>query len=208
MYQRTLSVAWDITTGGAETSVLLSSLDTNTQDFFFKPDGTKLYILGGTNDKVFQMSLSVAWDVTTATSDGIDFSVSSEEASPSSLTIKSDGTKAYVLGVGKKFHQYSLPTPWVLTGATYDSVFLDTNVYGNQTYYAFIDASGGSVYICDQSALRVVQVTLGTVSFAFPPELKTPAFDPPGIGQSLAARIITTDGGTSYQMASVQERIA
>lgn len=39
----------------------------HSQSLFFKPDGTEFYVIGDTSDSIRQYSLSVAWDLSTAT---------------------------------------------------------------------------------------------------------------------------------------------
>ena len=44
--------------------------------------GTKVYVLDDTNDKIYQYTLSTAWDLSTGSYDSKEFSVASEDASP------------------------------------------------------------------------------------------------------------------------------
>ena len=93
--------------------------DANPSDIFFKPDGTKMYVLGYGNDTVYQYSLSTAWVVSSASYDSVSFSVNSQEVSPSAMFFKPDGTKMYVLGQSNSIvYQYSLSTAWVVSSAS------------------------------------------------------------------------------------------
>ena len=75
----------------------------------FKPDGTKMYVVGSSSDSVYQYTLSTAWDLDTASYDSVSFDVSSQESSPRGVTFKPDGTKMYLIGFGSdSVHQYSL----------------------------------------------------------------------------------------------------
>lgn len=62
-----LSTPYDTTTAGAATTFNYSAQVSTPQGFCFSPDGTKLFIVDGGNDRVFRYDLSTAWDVTTAT---------------------------------------------------------------------------------------------------------------------------------------------
>ena len=93
-----LSTAWDISTLSFVQSKSVGATETNPQDLFFKPDGTKMYIMGRTADRVYQYSLSTAWDISTAGSPEASFLVSSQENFPQGLFFKDDGTQFWVVG--------------------------------------------------------------------------------------------------------------
>ena len=55
--KHTLSTAWDISTASVSSETLdVSGQDTSPYSLWFKPDGSKLYVGGISNDKVFQYS--------------------------------------------------------------------------------------------------------------------------------------------------------
>ena len=117
--QYNLSTAWDVSTavyGGRES---VSTEDSTPSDLFFKPDGTKMYVLGASSDNVNEYDLTTAWDVTTA-SYLQQFSVSSQDLSPQGLFFRSDGIKMYVLGNDNdNVYEYDLTTAWDVTTASY-----------------------------------------------------------------------------------------
>ena len=114
-----LSIAWDITTAS-----YVQKYDFDLKDFspggaFFKPDGTKLYMVGGTSDSVHEYSLSTAWNISTA-SFSQTFSVVAQDTSPSGLFFKADGTKMYISGFsGQDINEYNLSTAWNISTASY-----------------------------------------------------------------------------------------
>ena len=79
-------------------NVSVNAQEANPYCAFFKPDGTKMFVVGFTNDTVFQYTLSTAWDVSTATYDSISKSVSAQDNSARHVWFKDDGTKMFVLG--------------------------------------------------------------------------------------------------------------
>ena len=125
--QYDLSTPWDVGTAGYNSvSLDVSSQETGLNELTFKPDGTKMYIIGTGNDRVFQYSLSTAWDLSTASYDSVSFSVASQEGAPSGLAFKDDGTKMYVVGYNTStVYVYSLSTAWNVSTASYDSVSLN-----------------------------------------------------------------------------------
>ena len=99
VYQYTLGTAWDVSTATyASLSKNAGSQETNPQGLAFSSDGTKMFILGYTNDKVHQFNLGTAWDVSTATYASLSLDVVNEMATPTGLAFSSDGTNLYVVG--------------------------------------------------------------------------------------------------------------
>ena len=101
IYQYALSIAWDVSTANYEDEKFksVSSEDASPFGVFFKPDGTKMYIVGYNNDTVYQYALSTPWDVSTATFETGKFkSVGTQATLLYDIYFKPDGTKMYILG--------------------------------------------------------------------------------------------------------------
>ena len=72
-------------------------------------DGTRMFILRSDTDRIEQYSLSTAWDLSTASSDSISFSINSEEGFPNQIHINNDGLNLYLIGTQRdKVFQYSM----------------------------------------------------------------------------------------------------
>ena len=113
IYQYTLSTAWDISTATYTTSFVGSSpsTDNNTMDIVLNADGTKALMLGATFDKIKEYSLSTAYDISTASATGVEFSVASQELNPYGLAATSTGNKLYVIGTANgTIYQYTTST--------------------------------------------------------------------------------------------------
>jgi DNA-binding beta-propeller fold protein YncE len=123
VHQYTLSTPWDLSTATYDTvSLSVVSQDTYPRDILFKPDGTKMYLVGYNSQSVYQYTLSTPWDLSTATYDSVFFSTTEQETSPFALAIKSDGTKMYLVGQDNTtVYQYTLSTPWNVSTAIHDS---------------------------------------------------------------------------------------
>jgi sugar lactone lactonase YvrE len=114
-----LSTAWDISTASYLQNFSVASQEAGPQDLFFKPDGTTMYVIGVGSDAVNEYSLSVAWDVSSA-SYVQNFSVAAQDTAPTALFFRSDGTKMYVLGdTGNDVNEYDLSTGWDVSTASY-----------------------------------------------------------------------------------------
>lgn len=115
VYQYSLSTAWDASTGSYDTvSFSVNPQESNAQGMSFKPDGSKMYIVGASNNTVYQYSLSTPWDLSTTAYDTVLFPIA-EEGNPSAVAFKPDGTKMYIMGFAQKtVFRYSMTS----TGTT------------------------------------------------------------------------------------------
>lgn len=149
LYQYNLSTPWDISTiGYSGNSINLFAVIGRGGyyiDVDFKPDGTKMYVLGKTLNEVYQCSLS-AWNITTASYDNKYLDVEAQDVEGISVCIKPDGTKIYITGSEtSKIYQYNLSTAWDIETAAY-------SFSGNVSEAGYRDA--GSTYI-DPDGVRV-----------------------------------------------------
>jgi len=109
---------WNVSTSVFVQSFRVTYENTPT-GVFFKPDGTKMYIIGTSSVRVVEYNLSTAWDVSTA-SFVQRFFVGSQESSPRGLSFNSDGTKMYIIGPNSRAaHEYNLSTAWDVSTAVF-----------------------------------------------------------------------------------------
>ena len=156
-----LSTAWDITTASFVQSFSVATQEATPQSFFFKPDGTKLYVTGYTGDDVNEYNLSTAWDVSTA-SYLQNFSVAAQETVPEGLSFKSDGTKMYVLGsTSDAVNEYSLSTAWDVSTASYVQNFSVASEDTNPTDL-FFKSDGLKFYVVGFSGDDINEYSLST----------------------------------------------
>src|SRR3989344_1135349 len=118
-----ISTPWDVSTASFLQVISVAAEDTDPQTLFFKPDGTKMYIAGNIGDDINEYNLSTPWDISTASFLQV-FSVATEDANPSGLFFKPDGTKMYVTGnIDDEVNEYDLSTPWDVSTASFLQVF-------------------------------------------------------------------------------------
>jgi len=149
-----VSTAWDVSTITFVRDFSVGAQDTGPNDLWFKPDGTKMYFVGSTNDRVYEYNLSTAWNVSTAVFLQF-FSVGSQDTTPASVNFNSDGTRMYVLGAtGLDINRYSLSTPWDIS----------TAVFFNNFYIGFQETAPNGLFInLDAGFVYVVGLTGDTV---------------------------------------------
>jgi DNA-binding beta-propeller fold protein YncE len=164
VYSYTLSTPWNITTAtydGVNFSV--SSQDTSPRDIFFKPDGTKMYVIGDANNRVYSYTLSTPWNIGTATYDNVSFHVGSQDGTPTGIFFRSDGTKMYVVGdVNDRVYSYTLSTPWDIGTVTYDNVYLSVGSQDILPQDIFFKSDGTKMYLIGSGNNRVYSYILST----------------------------------------------
>jgi DNA-binding beta-propeller fold protein YncE len=80
--------------------------------------------------------------------DSKSFSVNSQEATPSGVTFKSDGTKMYIVGYSTDaVYQYSLSTAWDVSTASYDSVSLSISSQNTYPTDLTFSSDGTKLYV-------------------------------------------------------------
>jgi len=158
-----MATPWEVDTAVyADKSKLVGSQDTTPYGVAFSSDGTKMYMVGNTNDTVYQYTLSTAWDVSTATYADKSKLVSSQETNPYGVAFSSDGTKMYMVGnTNDTVYQYTLSTAWDVSTATYaEKSYHETQ---EATPYGIAFSSDGTkMYIVGYTTDTVFQYTLST----------------------------------------------
>lgn len=161
--QYTLSTAWNISTATYLQSFSTAAQDSAPVDIFFKPDGLSMYIMGNTNDTVFQYTLSSAFDVSTASYASKSFSVTAQESVPNGLWFKPDGTVMYVIGTAADtVFQYNLGTAWDVSTASYANISFSIASQDGSPVQVNLSADGLTMWILGAAGDDISQYTLGT----------------------------------------------
>ncbi len=159
----TLSTAWDITTASFVTTFSTAAQDSAPQDIFFKPDGLSMFVIGSTNDTVFQYTLSTAWGVSSSSYASKSFSVASQETVPLGLWFKPDGLVMYVVGSGfDTVFQYALSTSWDVSTASYGGIFYSVAAQDAGPVQVNLSADGLKMWVLGSSGDDIWEYTLGT----------------------------------------------
>ena len=165
MYQFTLGTAWDLSTVTTSGSVSFNTAgqDNFPHDLFFSTDGLKMYMVGAQNSRIYQYPLSVAWDLSTATTVGLVTSpVLPEGSFPSGAYIRSDGLKLYT-SADPSIWQYTFGTAWDISTVTYDSVTFNVSGTPQGTPETiFFKPDGLEMFVLGSTPDAVGQYTLGT----------------------------------------------
>jgi hypothetical protein len=124
----------------------------------FNSDGTKFYMAGiNSGGKIFQYSLSTAYDISTASYDSVNFSFASQDPYPTAATFNNNGTKLFMLGQdNNNVYEYSLSSAYNISTLSYTTSFsvsseaidgqgLAFNADGTKMYYSK-DGGSAAVY--------------------------------------------------------------
>ena len=204
VYQYSLSTAYDISTASYDSvSFSVSSQDTDPRGLDFKPDGTRMYILGTSSDDVFQYSLSTAWDLSTASYDSVSFDTTAQDNDPFSITFNNDGTLFFIVtNANDSVYQYSCSTAYDISTASYDSVSFSLASQETNAYDAAFSSNGVKMFIIGASTDAVYQYTTGAdTTLTWPSSIEWAggvAPSAPATGETDVFTLSTDDGGTSY----------
>ena len=157
-----LSTPWDIATASYSKVFYIGSEESTPEGIFFKPDGTKMYIVGSGTDAVYEYDLSTAWDVSTASYSDNSLTVSGQDTGATDLFFKPDGTKMYVVGLaGDDVNEYNLSTAWNISTASYSKVF-DSGVQETAPRGISFKPDGTRMYVIGSGEDGISEFTLDT----------------------------------------------
>jgi hypothetical protein len=128
-------------------------------------DGTKMYVLGATNNRIYQYTMSTAGDASTAVYASKSLDISGEATDEQSFCLSSDDSKLYLLNPNTVF-QYDLSTPGDLSTGAYASKSFST--FGEESNAKALDISSDStkIYVIGSANNTVYQYTLSTAGDA------------------------------------------
>lgn len=137
----------------------IGSEEPTVQALHARPDLTRFYLVGDTNDTVFQYYLDVPGDISTGRVLKNPFSVSNKETQPRGITFSTTGAYMYVIGsASDSIHQYRLSNPWELATAK----FLATKSIQSQTTDPrgiFFKYDGTYCYVVDTATVFQYKLT-------------------------------------------------
>jgi DNA-binding beta-propeller fold protein YncE len=178
-------------------SFSISSQDGLPFGLFFKPDGTKMYIVGRNNDSVYEYDLSTAWDVSSA-SYLQAFSVSVQDASPSQVFFKLDGTKMYVVGINSdSVHEYDLSTAWDISTASVLQSF-SVSAQDGAPSSLFFKPDGTKMYVSGNDNDSVFEYDLSTAWDVSTASYNSVSFSVAGQDTFLVGLSFKPDGSKMY----------
>jgi len=143
-------------------SFSVSGQETVSTGIHFKPDGTKMFIIGSSGDDINEYALSTAWEITTATFTRVTAALT--DTAPSALRFSSDGLSAYVLGdTNDRIYQHTLTEAWNVAtlNTTATNTFTVTSQESSPTGLAF-NPTGTKMFVVGSSGDDINEYDLST----------------------------------------------
>jgi sugar lactone lactonase YvrE len=145
----------------------VTSQESSPDGVAFNDTGTKMYAVGSSQDRIFEYDLTTAWDITTATYNGANTSIS--VSSPGDITFGNNGLKVYVgwtntFGTGVEL---DLSVAYDITSVTASSTILYNSPWTGSDYYTIpgfsFNDDGTKVYVlATYSSKKLVEMPLAT----------------------------------------------
>ena len=159
-YEYNLSTAWDISTASySGNNLSVVSQESNPRGLRFNDDGTKGFVVGFTNDTVYQYS-------TAQTTASLDLSTGSVfEITPTSdiqIGLSNPAASGTVSAATLLLDGAANVTPYDLANAAYDSISLNVGTQGLNPYGLTFGDSGTKMYSLSFANDTVFQYTLST----------------------------------------------
>jgi hypothetical protein len=161
VYEYDLSTAFDISTASYSQSFSVTSQDTAPYGLDFNTDGTKMFILGGTNDAVFEYDLSTGFDISTA-SYSQNFSLTSQSSTMIGQGFSPDGTRMYTIDVtSDAVWQYNLSTGFDVSTASYIRNF-SVGAQDTSPHDVTFNDDGTKMYVVGNTGDDIIEYALTT----------------------------------------------
>ena len=156
----TLTTAWDISTASHTRNKSFSY--GSLSGVSINNDGTKIYVVDYTTQKCHQLDLSTAYNISTATDNGVWKYVTGGTGNvPTGIHFKPDGTRAYVVDQNPdQLTSYTLSTAWDLSTLSYDSV--SKSLSSQNPEGMIMNYTGTKIWVLYNSNDTVQEWTLST----------------------------------------------
>jgi len=114
-----LPTPYDVSTGSFNDVLEVTNQTYWPVGIAFNDDGTKLYVAGYVNARIFEYNLSTPYDVSTGVYNDY-LNVSAQTSYPTGIAFNNDGTKLYVAGFDNAYiFEYNLSTPYDISTGVY-----------------------------------------------------------------------------------------
>jgi len=217
VFEYSLSVGFDITSASFSSNSFSVNQDASPTGIAFNNDGTKMFMVGASSERVFEYSLSIGFDITSASFSGNFFSVGTQDLTPTGIAFNNDGTKMFMVGsANDSVFEYSLNVGFDITSA----IFLIGNFFSvagqetNPQSIAF-NNDGTKMFMVGFGADTVFEYNVSLASpaqFNFTATLGLAI----SVGEQVTIRgffanpsynliglVAVTDGATNFQIASL-----
>jgi hypothetical protein len=145
----------------ASQSFAVGTQEGTPTSLYFSPEGTKLFIIGPTDDRIYSYTLTTPWNVSTASYDNTFLSIGGPTlTNPQGLSFNPEGTKLFVIDQANGVYSWNLTTPWLISSASFvTDIGIPQDTLKKDI---FINSSGTRMFIAGDTNNRVYSYTLST----------------------------------------------
>ena len=142
-------------------SFAVNSQTTFPYGLHFSTDGSKMFVIDYTNDRIYQYSLSTVNVISSASYDGVFLDISGQDGTPTGLDFSPDGLKLFVAGnTNDSIFSYTLSTAFSISSAVYDNVSFSVTSQANPKGVV-VSSDGSKMFICGDNSY-VYQYSMST----------------------------------------------
>jgi hypothetical protein len=154
-----LSTGFDVSSASFVDSFSVSAQETSPTGLAFNTNGTKMFVLGYAGQDVNEYTLSIGFDVSTASF--VDsFSVAAQESLPQGLSFSTDGTKMLIIGYSDSVYEYALTNGFDVSTASFTDSFSVASQETSPTDIAF-NADGTKMFVLGYVGDSVYEYNVG-----------------------------------------------
>ncbi len=100
----------------------VAAQDTVPKGMAFNNDGSKVYMIGASNDRIFEYDCSTDFDLDTCIYSTRNLLVSGQDASPEDMAFNNDGSKVYMIGISTdRIFEYDCSTNYKIDTCSYST---------------------------------------------------------------------------------------
>jgi sugar lactone lactonase YvrE len=161
--QYTLTTGFDLSTASyANKQLSIASQDSLASGMAFNSDGTVLFVVGSTNDRVNKYTLSTAYDVSTGSFSSY-YDAQAKDSQTTDIAFTPDGTTMFLSGyTNDKIYKYSLTGAFDISSPTFISDFA-VGSEETQPMSVMFNSDGSKMYVTGEQNNKVFQYTSQSV---------------------------------------------
>ena len=161
IYEYTLTTAFNVSTASHTGTLDVYSKDTSPIGVAFNPAGTKMFVVGFNTVKIYEYTLSTAFNVSTASHTGT-LDVYSKDNSLKDVAFNPAGTKMFVVGnQHNRVYEYALSTPFDVSSSSYTQHFSVGSQDNSPAGMAF-NPAGTKMFVVGNDNEKIYEYTLTT----------------------------------------------
>ena len=172
VHEYALTAPFDVSTATHTANVSVSTQDNRPEGVAFSSDGSKMFIAGEQNDRVYEYALGTPFDVTSY-SFTASFDVSEQVLALVGVAFSNDGAKMFVVGSNRaSVYEYALTAPFdVSTASPVDSFGVSEQVsaptgmaFSSDGAKMFVAGSGSTGYVHEYALSSVYPIAMAFVT--------------------------------------------